>query len=128
MKLLLDTHIVIWAAFTPDRLSQSAQSLIIDEENELLFSPVNLWEVAIKRALGRRDFQFDSRVLRSNLLLNGYHELPITSQHAVAIDQLPDIHKDPFDRLLIAQSMVEGILLLTSDPTVAKYPAPVKLV
>ena len=128
MKLLLDTHIVIWAAFTPDRLSQSAQSLIMDEENELLFSPVNLWEVAIKRALGRRDFQFDSRVLRSNLLLNGYHELPITSQHAVAIDQLPDIHKDPFDRLLIAQSMVEGILLLTSDPTVAKYPAPVKLV
>ena len=128
MKLLLDTHIVIWAAFTPDRLSKSAQSLIIDEENELLFSPVNLWEVAIKRALGRRDFQFDSRVLRSNLLLNGYHELPITSQHAVAIDQLPDIHKDPFDRLLIAQSMVEGILLLTSDPTVAKYPAPVKLV
>ena len=128
MKLLLDTHIVIWAAFTPDRLSQSAQSLIIDEENELLFSPVSLWEVATKRALGRRDFQFDSRVLRSNLLLNGYHELPITSQHAVAIDQLPDIHKDPFDRLLIAQSMVEGILLLTSDPTVAKYPAPVKLV
>ena len=128
MKLLLDTHIVIWAAFTPDRLSKSAQSLIMDEENELLFSPVNLWEVAIKRALGRRDFQFDSRVLRSNLLLNGYQELPITSQHAVAIDQLPDIHKDPFDRLLIAQSMVEGILLLTSDPMVAKYPAPVKLV
>ena len=128
MKLLLDTHIVIWAAFTPDRLSQSAQSLIMDEENELLFSPVNLWEVAIKRALGRRDFQFDSRVLRRNLLLNGYQELPITSDHAVAIDQLPDIHKDPFDRLLIAQSMVEGILLLTSDPTVAKYPAPVKLV
>ena len=128
MKVLLDTHIVIWAAFTPDRLSKSAQSLIMDEENELLFSPVNLWEVAIKRALGRRDFQFDSRVLRSNLLLNGYQELPITSQHAVAIDQLPDIHKDPFDRLLIAQSMVEGILLITSDPTVAKYPAPVKLV
>ena len=128
MKLLLDTHIVIWAAFTPDRLSQTARSLIIDEENDLLFSPVNLWEVAIKRALGRRDFQFDSRVLRSNLLLNGYQELPITSNHAVAIDQLPDIHKDPFDRLLIAQSMVEGILLLTSDPTVAKYPAPVKLV
>ena len=128
MKLLLDTHIVIWAAFTPDRLSQTARSLIIDEENDLLFSPVNLWEVAIKRALGRRDFQFDSRVLRSNLLLNGYQELPITSDHAVAIDQLPDIHKDPFDRLLIAQSMVEGILLLTSDPTVAKYPAPVKLV
>lgn len=99
-----------------------------DPENELLFSPVNLWEVAIKRALGRRDFQFDSRILRRTMLQNDYQELPITSDHAVAIDQLPDIHKDPFDRLLIAQSMVEGILLLTSDPTVAKYPAPVKLV
>ncbi len=128
MKLLLDTHIVIWAAFAPDRLSPAARSLITAEENELLFSAVNLWEVAIKRALGRRDFQFDSRLLRRNLLENGYRELPITSNHAVAIDQLPDIHKDPFDRLLIAQSMVEGILLLTSDPTVAKYPAPVKLV
>ena len=128
MKLLLDTHIVIWAAFAPDRLSPAARSLITAEENELLFSAVNLWEVAIKRALGRRDFQFDSRLLRRNLLENGYRELPITSNHAVAIDQLPDIHKDPFDRLLIAQSMVEGILLLTSNPTVAKYPAPVKLV
>ena len=99
-----------------------------DPASELFFSPVNLWEVAIKRALGRRDFQFDSRVLRRNLLQNDYQELPITSAHDVAIDQLPDIHRDPFDRLLIAQSMVEGILLLTSNPTVAKYPAPVKLV
>lgn len=128
MKLLLDTHLIVWAAYTPDRLSPKAQALLLDESNELLFSPVNLWEVTIKRALGRRDFQVDSRVLRRNLLLNGYLEIPITSNHAVAINQLPGIHKDPFDRLLIAQSMVEGIVLLTSDPTVAKYPAPVQLV
>lgn len=128
MKLLLDTHLVIWATTESSRLSPIARSLMGDPANELLFSPVNLWEVAIKRALGRRDFQFDSRILRRTMLQNDYQELPITSDHAVAIDQLPDIHKDPFDRLLIAQSMVEGILLLTSDPTVAKYPAPVKLV
>lgn len=128
MKLLLDTHLVIWATTQSSRLSSIARSLMGDPENELLFSPVNLWEVAIKRALGRRDFQFDSRILRRTMLQNDYQELPVTSEHVVAIDQLPDIHKDPFDRLLIAQSMVEGILLLTSDPTVAKYPAPVKLV
>ncbi len=128
MKLLLDTHLVIWATTQSSRLSPSARSLMGDPANELLFSPVNLWEVAIKRALGRRDFQFDSRILRRAMLQNDYQELPFTSDHAVAIDQLPDIHKDPFDRLLIAQSMVEGILLLTSDPNVAKYPAPVKLV
>ena len=128
MRLLLDTHLVIWATTQSSRLSAIALSMMGDPENELLFSPVNLWEVAIKRALGRRDFQFDSRILRRTMLQNDYQELPITSDHAVAIDQLPDIHKDPFDRLLIAQSMVEGILLLTSDPTVAKYPAPVKLV
>ena len=128
MRLLLDTHLVIWATTQSSRLSAIALSMMADPENELFFSPVNLWEVAIKRALGRRDFQFDSRILRRAMLQNDYQELPITSGHAVAIDQLPDIHKDPFDRLLIAQSMVEGILLLTSDPTVAKYPAPVKLV
>ncbi|MBY0503375.1 MAG: type II toxin-antitoxin system VapC family toxin [Bryobacteraceae bacterium] len=128
MKLLLDTHILIWAAFTPARLSTATQSLLMDVGNELFFSPVNLWEVAIKRALGRRDFQFDSRILRRSLLQNDYQELPVTSDHAVAINQLPGIHKDPFDRLLIAQSTVEGILLLTADPTVAQYPAPVKLV
>ena len=128
MKLLLDTHLVIWATTQSHLLSPAAKALMSDPGNELLFSPVNLWEVAIKRALGRHDFQFDSRILRRNLLQNDYQELPVTSDHAVAIDQLPPIHKDPFDRLLIAQSMVEGILLLTSDPTVAQYPAPVKLV
>lgn len=99
-----------------------------DPRNELVFSPVNLWEVAIKRALGRRDFQTDPRLLRESLLKNKYEELTITGDHAVAIDQLPGIHKDPFDRLLVAQSMVEGILLLTADPTVAKYPGPIRLV
>ena len=78
--------------------------------------------------LGRSDFRVDPRVLRRGLLDNGYEELPITGEHAVAPDGLPPIHKDPFDRMLIAQSMVEGITLLTADPLIAQYPAPIRKV
>ena len=99
-----------------------------DPRNELIFSAASLWEIAIKKGLGREDFQVDARLLRRGLLDNGYSELGITSGHAVAMDSLPPIHKDPFDRLLIAQSMVEGITLLTTDPIVARYPAPVQRV
>ena len=128
MKLLLDTHVLLWAAGQPGRLPAAARVLLDDPENELIFSAVSLWEVAIKCGLGREDFQVDARLLRRGLLDNGYVELPITSEHAVAIDGLPTIHKDPFDRLLVAQSMVEGITLLTADPVVAQYPAPVQMV
>jgi PIN domain nuclease of toxin-antitoxin system len=88
----------------------------------------SLWEVAIKRGLGRSDFRVDPRVLRRGLLDNGYDELPITGEHAVALDGLPPIHKDPFHRMLIVQSMVEGITLLTADPLIAQYPAPIRMV
>jgi PIN domain nuclease of toxin-antitoxin system len=128
MKLLLDTHLLLWAAGQPDRLSAAARTLLNDPQNELLFSAASLWEVAIKRGLGRDDFQVDARLLRRGLLDNGYHELAITSEHAVAIDGLPPFHKDPFDRILVAQSMVEGIILLTADPLVAQYPGPVQRV
>src|SRR6266851_8842788 len=122
MKLLLDTHLLLWAAGQPDRLSATARSLIDNAENELLFSAASVWEVAIKRGLGRNDFQVDARVLRRGLLDNGYGELPIVSDHVVAIDSLPSIHKDPFDRVLVAQATVEGITLLTTDSLVAQYP------
>jgi PIN domain nuclease of toxin-antitoxin system len=102
--------------------------LLDNPENELIFSAASLWEVAIKQGLGREDFRVDARLLRRGLLDNGYGELPITSAHAVEIDALPPIHKDPFDRILIAQSMVEGITLLTTDAIVARYPGPVQLV
>lgn len=125
MKLLLDTHILLWAAGQPERLPAAARSLLDDPENQLVFSAASLWEVAIKRGLGRDDFRVDPRLLRRGLLDNLYQELPITSQHVVAIDSLPPIHKDPFDRILIAQSITEGIILLTSDPSVAEYPAPI---
>lgn len=128
MKLLLDTHLLLWAAAQPERLSAATRSLIDDPQNEPMFSSASLWEVAIKRGLGRPDFQVDPRLLRRGLLDNGYGELPITSDHAVAVDGLPPIHKDPFDRILVAQAIVEGITLLTADPLVARYPGPVRSV
>ncbi|HVW85291.1 MAG TPA: type II toxin-antitoxin system VapC family toxin [Bryobacteraceae bacterium] len=128
MKLLLDTHLLLWAAGKPDRLPAEARTLIGDPENEPVFSSASLWEIAIKRGLGRSDFQVDARLLRRGLLDNGYLELAITGEHAVATDGLPPLHKDPFDRLLVAQSMVEGITLLTTDSLVAQYPAPVRKV
>lgn len=128
MKLLLDTHLLLWAAGAPQRLSDEARTLLEAPANELFFSAASLWEVAIKRSLGREDFQVDARLLRRGLLDNGYSELVIGSEHVVAIDTLPPLHKDPFDRLLIVQAMVEGITLLTADAIVAQYPGPVRKV
>src|SRR5438270_4177909 len=128
MKVLLDTHLLLWAAGLPDRLSPAALQWIEDPENEIVFSAASIWEVAIKRGLGRSDFQADPRLLRRGLLDNGYTELPILSDHVVAIDSLPLIHKDPFDRLLVAQATVEGITLLTADSAVAQYPGPIRMV
>jgi PIN domain nuclease of toxin-antitoxin system len=128
VKLLLDTHLLLWAAGNPNRLSAIARTLIEEPENELFFSAVSLWEIAIKCGLGRSDFQIDPRVLRRGLLDNGYSELPIISEHALAIDGLPPIHKDPFDRMLVAQATVEGITLLTADQLISQYPGPVRKV
>jgi PIN domain nuclease of toxin-antitoxin system len=128
MKILLDTHLLLWAAGQPARLPVVARALLSDTRNQLIYSSASLWEIAIKRGLGRDDFQVDPRVLRRSLIDNDYQELPITGEHAVAVDGLPAIHKDPFDRLLVAQSIVEGITLLTTDVMVARYPGPVRLV
>lgn len=128
MKLLLDTHLLLWAAENAPRMPEAARELIADQGNEMYFSAASLWEIAIKQGLGRPDFEVDARVLRRGLIDNGYLELPILSEHAVAIEGLPAIHKDPFDRLLIVQAMVEGITLLTNDAVVARYPGPVRFV
>lgn len=128
MKLLLDTQLLLWAAGQPAKLSKSARRLLEDPRNELLFSAASLWEVAIKSTLGRDDFHVEARVLRRGLLDNGYTELPVTSQHAVGIDSLPPLHRDPFDRMLLSQALTEGITLLTHDAQLARYPGPVKKV
>ena len=128
MKYLLDTHLLLWAAHAPERLSGKALAVFNDPQNELLFSATSLWEIAIKTGLGRDDFKVDARVFRRALLNNGYQELAISSAHAVHLTDLPTLHKDPFDRMLVAQATAEGITLITSDSVVAGYPGPVQLV
>ena len=122
MKLLLDTHILLWAAGELEQLSNQAKALMEDPQNQLYFSAASLWEISIKNKLGRADFKVDLAVLRRNLLDNGYEEIAITSNHTLGLDALPNIHKDPFDRMLIAQTAVEGITLMTADSVVAGYP------
>ncbi len=128
MKLLLDTQLLLWAAGQPERLSQAARKQLNNPRNQLLFSAVSLWEVAIKNSLGREDFRVEPRLLRRGLIDNGYLELPITSQHAVNIDALPSIHRDPFDRMLLSQALTEGVTLLTTDAQLARYRGPVRKV
>ncbi|HAL40212.1 MAG TPA: PIN domain nuclease [Polaromonas sp.] len=128
MKLLVDTHLLLWAANAPERLPAKALTLLNNPDHELLFSAASIWEIAIKNGLGREDFQVDARLLRRGLLDNGYLELPITSAHAVFVESLPPIHKDPFDRILVAQATAEGITLITADSVVAKYPGPIQFV
>ena len=125
MNLLLDTHLLLWAAFRPDRLSRDATAMIADQANNLWFSAASIWEVAIKRALDRPDFRVDPGVLRAGLLANDYAELPIAGRHCLG---LPALHADPFDRILIAQALAEGMLLLTADARVKAYPGPIRAV
>lgn len=121
MRLLLDTHIVLWAAGQPEKLSHEARSLLLDTSNNLYFSSASIWEIVIKRGLGRDDFRTDPLRLRKQLVINGYEEVAVSSDHALAVETLPGLHKDPFDRILIAQARTEGMLLLTVDPLVVSY-------
>ena len=123
MKLLLDTQLLLWAAGQVEKLPIAALGLIEDPRNELLFSAASLWEITIKRGLGREDFRVDPHLLRRGLLDNGYAELPVTGVHALAVDTLPPIHKDPFDRMLIAQARVEDMSLVTCDALIQSYPS-----
>ena len=128
MNLLLDTHVLLWAATGSDRLPTQAFDLINDSSNRLYFSAASIWEVVIKNGLEREDFNVEPHLLRRGLLDNGYEELAISAMHTIGVAQLPSIHKDPFDRLLVAQSIAEGFLLLTADTLVAKYSGPIQLI
>jgi PIN domain nuclease of toxin-antitoxin system len=128
MKFLLDTQFLIWIPIDDRRISSAARMLITDTAHEFWFSVASLWEIAIKRSLNRPDFAYDPRGIRRQMIANGYDEVPVEGSHVVSVDALPPIHKDPFDRLLIAQAMVEGITLLTSDRTIAQYPGPIRKV
>jgi PIN domain nuclease of toxin-antitoxin system len=121
MRVLLDTELLLWAAAEPRRLSRDIRDLLQSVDNEPLFSPASIWEIGSKAALGRSDFKIEPRGFRRALLDNGYVELPITSRHAVAVLEITTELSDIFDRLLVAQSIVERVPLLTSDPVVARY-------
>jgi PIN domain nuclease of toxin-antitoxin system len=121
VKVILDTHVLLWAAGRPEKLSESARDLLSSPQNSLFFSPANIWEIVIKSELGREDFKVDPRRLRKMLLLHGYSELPITSDHVLAVQALPPLHKDPFDRILLAQARSEGMQLATVDPVLHQY-------
>jgi PIN domain nuclease of toxin-antitoxin system len=123
MRLLLDTHLLLWAAAEPHKLSKKAAALILDQQNELIFSAISLWEVSIKTGRGHPDFNVEPSDLRHNLNANGYHELAFAGRHAIAVRSLPDIHKDPFDRALVAQAAVEQVTFVTVDTVLATYPA-----
>ena len=128
MKLLLDTHLLLWASIGSEELPAKAIERLEDPEAELVFSAASIWEVGIKAALGKPQFNFDPNVLRRELLNNGYEELSITGAHGAYVANLPAIHRDPFDRILIAQATVEGIVLITADEIVASYPGPIEAV
>jgi PIN domain nuclease of toxin-antitoxin system len=126
MNLLLDTHILLWAAIETGRLPKGARELLEDPGNRLFYSAASFIEISIKMALGRKDFDVDARVLRRGLRDNGYVELPITADHGLALQSLPPIHKDPFDRILVAQAIAEGLMLVTVDAILARYPGPIR--
>jgi len=128
LKFLLDTHLLLWAANEPKKLSAKAVSLMSNPDHVLFFSAASIWEIVIKSGLGRDDFKVDARLLRRGLMDSDYTELPVASADAVFVESLPSIHKDPFDRILIAQATAQGFTLLTADRTVAMYPGPIDLV
>ncbi len=121
MRLLLDTHVLLWAAGEPEKLSAAGRNLLLNHDNSLYFSPASIWEIVIKRGLGRDDFQVDPVRLRKLLILNGYNEVPVITDHALFLESLPQIHKDPFDRILLAQARSEGMQLVSSDSLLLRY-------
>jgi PIN domain nuclease of toxin-antitoxin system len=126
MQLLLDTHLLVWAMGAPERLPEGLAPMLEDPLHTPLFSVASLWELVIKKGLGRPDFNLEVSLLRRTLLQSGWQELPIQASHALAVASLPALHRDPFDRLLLAQAVAEGLLLITADQQLAAYPGPVR--
>lgn len=122
MKYLLDTHAFLWFISNDNRLSKKANALIRDRSNELYFSSASAWEISIKAGLGRLSIKDEMEsFLLDQLSENGILSMPITIPHAAYISKLPEIHKDPFDRILVAQSIIEEMPLISRDRTVKKY-------
>lgn len=128
MRWLLDTHVLLWALGQPERLPKGIRAALCDPAREVQFSVVSVWEIAIKAALGRSDFAYDAETIRAAAVATGFTELPVLSVHAVAVGRLPPLHRDPFDRLLVAQAQVEPCVLITRDAALTRYPVQVQVV
>ena len=128
MRLLLDTHLLLWAAASSARLPREAREILQDDSNDVYYSAASIWEIAIKISLRRKDFRVDLTELLNTLPQMGVIELPVTAAHAAGVKALPLIHRDPFDRLLIAQSIVEPLTLLTNDALLDRYRAGARVV
>ena len=128
MRVLLDTHVLLWLLYKPERLSAVARNTLEDPGNELLFSAASVWEIAIKAQLRRADFNADPAEVAADASEYGVHELPVRSSVAAAVTTLPMHHRDPFDRLLIAQAIAEPARLLTADAHLIPYSELVTLV
>lgn len=121
MRALTDTQILLWALMAPDRLGIASRALLESPDHEIFFSAANIWEIAIKRALERPDFDVEPDAVYRAALDTGFRELAVSSVHAGAVRHLPAHHRDPFDRLLIAQAQSEPMRLITADPVFARY-------
>ena len=121
MNFLLDTHILIWVAISPHKISLELASLLSDPSNHLYFSSASIWEIPLKESLGKRDFEISSKKLHGGLIENGYKEIKISALHAMEAIKLPFIYRDPFDRILVATAIWENMPLLTNDSTLSAY-------
>jgi PIN domain nuclease of toxin-antitoxin system len=128
LRFLLDTHLIVWMSGPADRLPRGARNVIEDKANLLVFSALSILEVTIKAGLARPDFRVDPTAFRNNLVANDLEELSFTSDHPLAVQRLPPLHRDPFDRALVAQAICENLTLMTADKRVAAYPGRIMLV
>jgi PIN domain nuclease of toxin-antitoxin system len=128
LRILLDTQIVLWLAAEPEKLPRGGAELLANPDAEIAFSVVNLWEIAVKRSLRRPTFQINPRRLRERMIATDFMELAVTGDHALEVEHLPPIHRDPFDRILVAQALHEGLTLLTTDRLLDGYPGDIRRV
>ena len=128
MQLLVDTHLLLWSVAASKKLPPTAREMLTDPSNDVFYSAASVWEIAVKSGLGRDDFQVDMPSLLQAFVAAGFVELAITSTHAARVTSLPDLHKDPFDRLLVAQALSEPALLLTNDAQLGQYGAHVHVI
>ncbi|MGQ0573091.1 MAG: type II toxin-antitoxin system VapC family toxin [Pseudonocardia sp.] len=122
MRLLLDSHVLIWSWERPERLARATAEAIMDRDNDVLVSVATIWELAIKQSIGKLRVDVD---LRAHAGTTGFDELPVLGAHAAAVRDLPFHHRDPFDRMLVAQAQVEGLTLVTVDRALSAYDVPI---